>query len=383
MQEDFHYYGTYCAAYLAGYSHEESLAVAYSAQMVDLCSATFLKELDAPESAATTQMQMEMMNVNTDPIGLQLITRIWASFHFLPYDLSASVRGSARYRQKYRLICKPNGTLVEETVNLAKDKGYEAAGLAMHVLADTWAHQNFAGTPSLVINNINDYCFELMEDGSERKVNFRHSVSVPDDLKKGLYTNTVYYAGENTVMNLGHGRAGHLPDYSFMRYRYLPAWDGYNECIKDNPSDYWQAFCQMIKALQYLHGDAEVFEKDTYANETAEPYREEIMAFLQKRQKNACEDWKAFGEKLSGREIPPFSIHTHVDEYVGATDKDSTYLGRFFLAAMAQKSLVTNRIFTSGSLLAGFSIDYHKKGFQGIRDYAVLVKKYLEAVVKK
>ena len=25
-------------------------------------------------------------------------------------------------------------------------------------------------------------------------------------------------------MNLGHGRAGHLPDYSFAHYRYQPAW---------------------------------------------------------------------------------------------------------------------------------------------------------------
>ena len=27
----------------------------------------------------------------------------------------------------------------------------------MHVLADTWAHRNFAGTPSLVINNTTGY----------------------------------------------------------------------------------------------------------------------------------------------------------------------------------------------------------------------------------
>ena len=27
MQADFHYYATYCAAYLAGYSHEEALAL--------------------------------------------------------------------------------------------------------------------------------------------------------------------------------------------------------------------------------------------------------------------------------------------------------------------------------------------------------------------
>ena len=67
-----------------------------------------------------------------------------------------------RYRNKFRLICGPNGDLLVDTVKLAKGAGTQAAGIAMHVLADTWAHQNFAGTPSLVINNTNDYFYEMM-----------------------------------------------------------------------------------------------------------------------------------------------------------------------------------------------------------------------------
>ena len=55
MQKDFHYYATYCAAFLAGYSHEDALKIAYSAQLVDCCSRTLLSKLRAPLSAATTQ----------------------------------------------------------------------------------------------------------------------------------------------------------------------------------------------------------------------------------------------------------------------------------------------------------------------------------------
>ena len=94
MQLDFHYYATYCAAYLAGYSHEESMSICYSAQFVDACSATLLSKLRAPLAAATTQLPMEMADARTDLIGLQNITRIWASFHFLPYDLYAKKRGA-------------------------------------------------------------------------------------------------------------------------------------------------------------------------------------------------------------------------------------------------------------------------------------------------
>ena len=92
MNKDFHCYATYCAAILAGYSHEESAVIGYSSQMVDLCTRTMLSKLHAPQSAATTQLQLELMDARTDIIGLQDITRIWASFHFLPGDLSRNAQ---------------------------------------------------------------------------------------------------------------------------------------------------------------------------------------------------------------------------------------------------------------------------------------------------
>ena len=278
MQEDFHYYATYCAATLAGYSHRESMDICYSAQFVDLCSRTLLTELKAPLSAVTTQLQLEMMDARTDIIGLQDITRIWVPFHFLPRDLYAEKpKRTKRYMNKYRLICGPNGDLVKSTVELAKNKPLPSVGIAMHVLADTWAHSYFAGTPSLVINNTTDDFFEILSEETainddpekagtvpERPIKFRHNPSVPDDMEKGLYTNSLYQGAENSIMNLGHGRAGHLPDYSFIRYRYLPAWNDYKFMIKDNPSDYLHAFCQMIYAMKYIRGDIASFETDRY-----------------------------------------------------------------------------------------------------------------------
>ena len=380
MNSDFHYYATYCAAVLAGYSHEESTEICYSDQMVDLCTRTLLDTLKAPLSAATTQLQLELMDARTDIIGLQDITRIWASFHFLPYDLHAEPkhRTSKGYKNKYRLICKPNGELLAPTVTLAKNKGTQAVGIAMHILADTWAHQYFAGTPSLVINNTNSYFYELFEDEDgyrEKKLNFRHSASAPDDLENSIYTNSLYTPSENSIMNLGHGRAGHLPDYCFIKYKYLPAWGDYEEIIKDNPSDYRHAFCQMIYAMKYLRGDFEQFEADRYDWDAIEPYKEEIDRILHTRQADASADWKALGEKLSGCEIPSFDLGRYQEEYRAAanTQKDQTYLGKFFIAAMSQKSMVTNRIFQSGNKLAGYSVDYNKKGFKGIKDYRMLI----------
>ena len=380
MQIDFHYYATYCAAYLAGYSHEESLSICRSSQFTDCCSATLLSGVGAPLSAATTQLHLEMMNAKTDILSLQDITRIWASFHFLPFDLNADVKkGNKLYKDKYRLLCGPDSDLILATVELAKERGLEAAGIAMHVLADTWAHRYFAGTPSLVINNTDYDFYELLPNGdsfTERKVTFRNNPSAADDLEKGIYTNTVFQLSETSVMCLGHGRAGHLPDYCFMRYRYLPAWADYEAVVKDNPAEYYNAFCQMVRALRYLREEIPAFEKGVYDTKIVSPWEDEIRQILLKRQPDACADFKALGEKLSGTGIPDFDQSLFTEGYRAAAkeEKDDTLLGRYIIAALAQKSMVTNRIYKSGNLLAGYSVDYAEKGFKGIKDFMKLVE---------
>ena len=373
MQIDFHYYATYSAAVLAGYTHEESQIIAYSAQFVDCCSRTFLKMVGAPLSAATTQLQLELMDARTDPVGLQDITRIWSSFHFLPGDLKRTRKHASKaYIRKMRLVCDTNGELLKETVGLAMGRGLEAAGLAMHVLADTWAHRYFAGTPSLVINNTNHYFYEIYPDEQgvlrERPVKFNNNPASTDVPEKGYYTNSLFQWDESSIMNLGHGRAGHLPDYSFARYKYLPAWGEYKEILKDNPHDFYHAFCQMIYALECIREEKE-FALDTYAFKKVAPYGNEIMEIILKRRLDASADWKAFGEKLSGQEIEDFDVSKYQQEYMDAgNEHDETFLGKFVIAAMRQKSMVTNRIFKSGSLLAGYSIDFDLKNFTGIKD---------------
>lgn len=383
MQQDFHYYATYCAAYLAGYSHEECMSICYSAQFVDWCSRTLLSKLKAPLSAATTQLQLELMDARTDLLGLQDITRIWSSFHFLPFHLYPKLtKRTRRYVNKYSLICNVNGELVTDTVELARGRSLQAVGVAMHVLADTWAHRYFAGTPSLVINNTNYHFYELLEENGkvrERRIVFRHSASQPDDLEQGIYTSSVFQSSENSIMNLGHGRAGHLPDYSFMRYKYLPAWGEYGEILKNNPSDYLNAFCQMIYAMKCLR-TGEPFATQRYDVEAITPWEADIRKILTRRQLDACADWKALGERMSGESIEDFDLKKYQKEYMdaGPDQKDDTFLGKFILAALAQKSMVTNRIFKSGNILAGFSVDYDQLGLKGIRDYFKLVKQRRE-----
>ena len=362
MQEDFHYYAAYCAAYLAGFDHEESLRIGYADQFCDCCTETYLGKVKGPRAAATTQSQPELASAPGDLLSIQNMTRIWASFHFLPYDLNATLPGhhSKKYMQKYRLICKPNSDQVEETVRIAKGRSLEHFGISMHVLSDTWAHTYFAGTPSLVINNATEF-YDLNTD---KPLVFSHNPTIPEDPEKGNYVNSPNLMDEVSIMVLGHGRAGHLPDYSFFRYKYMPAWGNYEEIVKDNPADYYLAFRQMVTALKYFHGDTDVFVRGVYDEVSVEPHRERIMAILEKRQVNACADWKAFGEELSGQTIPDFDIFAFEKEYLDAARKEDTFLGRFCAGAIAQKSMITNRIYLSGSNLAGVSVDAEGRRFQ-------------------
>ena len=356
MQIDFHYYATYCAACFAGYTPSECLDIAYSAQLVDITTRTFLSKINAPLEAVTTQSQLELADARYDVIGRRDITSIWASFHFLPGDLYAPAPKSFRmYRNKFRLICNTNGELLTDTVNLAKDAPLQAVGIAMHVLADTWAHTYFAGTPSLVINNTDNHFFEEMPDGSLRKVVFRHALGGIDDLEAGYSVNSPRQNNEHSIMNLGHGRAGHLPDYSFIRYRYLPAWGGYREIRKDNPSDYYNAFGQMIHALRFLRGDCDEFKRYYYDTESFSAYDDEVREIICRPQLLASSDWQKLGERLSGEAIPVFDPAKYQKEYTetSAGDRWNTWLGKYVQAALSQKKMVTEKIIASGNPLAG------------------------------
>ncbi|MCF0229223.1 MAG: hypothetical protein HUJ76_05960 [Parasporobacterium sp.] len=378
MQKDFHYYATYTAAFLAGYSAEESRQICYACMFTDHCTEMLLGAIGAPVAAATTQLQSEMINAPNTILSRQNITRIWSSFHFLPYDLNAEVpKCSRNYRNKYRLICKPNGSLVADTAELAKNNGsLQAAGLAAHIIADTWAHAYFAGTPSYVINNTSSWFYEILEENgkeSERKIAFLHSVG--DNIEKASYVCTPPTNKENSIFNLGHGRAGHLPDMSFIRYKYLPAWGKYESVTKDNPSDYYHAFCQLIHLFKYLRGECDSFRLGYYEEDPVLPWKEDIDTVFRKPQPDPCDDWAALVEKITGARIADFDMDEYRNQYMDAAgpDKDNTHAGQYFLAAMAHKSMVTNKIYKSGNMLAGYSVEYKTSGFHGIKEYSRLL----------
>ena len=133
----------------------------------------------------------------------------------------------------------------------------------------------------------------------------------------------------------------------------------------------------MTYALRCLR-TGEEFGTGIYDFDAVRPWEDDIRSLLEKRQINASADWKALAEKISGCEVEDFDVEKYQNEYTAADEesRDGTFLGRFIIAALAQKSMVTNRIFTSGNPIAGVSVDFKKSGFRGIRDFQKLAKEY-------
>ena len=140
--------------------------------------------------------------------------------------------------------------------------------------------------------------------------------------------------------------------FLFHYYIGMSAFRTGRQTVKDNPYDYEHAFAQMVYALGYLNGGRDEFEKETYATDKIALHIERIREIITKRQVDASKDWKAFGESLSGETIPDFDKDEHIAEYK-AGNREDTYLGRFFQAAISQKKMVSSRIMESGNRLAG------------------------------
>ena len=63
----------------------------------------------------------------------------------------------------------------------------------------------------------------------------------------------------------------------------------------------------------------------------------------------------------------------YVDEYLTSKNKDKTPFASFIHHALKQKSMVTNRIYSSKNKLAGYSVKYNGKGLAGLKDYWELI----------
>ncbi len=123
-------------------------------------------------------------------------------------------------------------------------------GARAHVIADTWAHQDW----SAVNNSVNTYWDidgDLIHDQFYQNIKYRYADG--DDWEKvhlsSTYqlTNENFAAVPNATTYLGHGWMGHFPDYSFIDYYYKPCWRPKEAAPieRNNRTEYANAFLEL------------------------------------------------------------------------------------------------------------------------------------------
>lgn len=370
MNLDFHYYGTFAAARLAGYGPRDAQIIAHAAQYVDESGHSLLNDANGKPCISdfrmvpTAQSNAELCEYDSIAwSGANLLEtfRVWIPFHFLPgnYDQKAlpysgprEDRGwTSRWRftqeseMQFKLLCQQNSLLAGSMVNNVRERcngNLEMIGLCMHVLCDTWAHSCFCGIPAWFINNAGQHVMEIHDDRPETEVAWQ--LCWDDDWSK--WTATPLMPAYNSYAYLGHGRMGHLPDYPYMKYRYLPQWSN-RAVIRDNTSDFLKAFKQMAHALTCILNN-KPFEVDVY-EQLDEATEKTILGILGAQNTNQCDAWQKNIAGISVKGSPlkapdAFDRAKWQRDYFASADKKNTSYYRFNEAATKHQEYVRNHL---------------------------------------
>lgn len=198
MQKDFHFYVIYVLCRCNGMSPGSSKVVAYSSQHTD--DAKYDHALQFENGGRFHQVLSAHKFLHPEVFSLDSQYRIYVPFHFIP-----GVTGD-RFRE--RMVCRQNSDtarqMVRQVANL-KEKLYllHRLGIALHVYADTWSHQDFSGL--------------------QTEVNDIEEIDVVNEEKKGIakvFTDFFRGVTEALIPEIGHAEAATLPDEPYREWNF-------------------------------------------------------------------------------------------------------------------------------------------------------------------
>jgi len=241
MQIDFHHAATYVAARLAGFTDPDAQIIAYAAQYVDDCTSegpvyfnnkAIYNRISSAHSMLDYRNAKELAN-----------HQVWLPFHFLPGNGGKAAGSDPDGGFIEKIVCCPDSSVAQDMIHecithKARAYGLHQLGVTMHVYADTWAHQGFAG----VLHMINE-----VDDAQETSGSGVFDKGLGEWLRGKL---------DDVVPPLGHGRANILPDMPFITWTYI---NGHNvKVVRNNTDNFCEAANKLCMAMQcFILGDAD------------------------------------------------------------------------------------------------------------------------------
>lgn len=281
MQIDFHHAVTYVAARCAGFAANEADTIAYAAQYIDDSTSSGPVWFDNKAMymrCSSAHCSLDLSNLKDEENHL-----VWLPFHFLPGNGGFPAGQDPTGSFINKIVCHPGSPVAEEMLDAAiADQGKLSAlhrlGITMHVYADTWSHQGFAG----VLHNVNEV--DKLKETSEHKV-----------FKGGL---SKFLTGflDDTIPPLGHGRALTFPDMPFLSWEYT---NGQGQRIsRDNTELFGSAAEAMCRAMQRYRRHRDPAIPETGLSPTDKSKLQELfVSFTDKDGNERHQQWiKAIGD---------------------------------------------------------------------------------------
>ncbi len=251
MHIDFHHAVTYVVARFAGFEHPDAQIVAHSSQYVDdaINGGTIYFDNGALYNrVASAHKMLDYRNFR------ELANhRVWIPFHFLPGNgLKPAGEDPPGTSTSFihKIVCRPDSPIARDMVRAAivdKDKPYglHRLGVTMHVYADTWAHQDFAG-----VNHKANLITELDDGGTETQ-------GILDWLGDFFGDNLFDRRSGKLIgdaLPLGHGAALTYPDRPYLEWSFK---DYTGKTVeRNNPKDFLAATDALCRAMKrFIAGD--------------------------------------------------------------------------------------------------------------------------------
>lgn len=252
MQIDFHHAATYVIARYAGFGHREAETVAYCAQYVDDATNKGIIYFENGAMYHRISSAHKMLDYNNFK---ELANhQVWIPFHFLPGNGNLPAGENPEEHFINKIVCTPDSFIAREMVNSCireqdSPYGLHRLGITMHVYADTWAHQGFAG----VQHKIN--AITALDDNDNVDPVFV-------DRLKGYFGDIFESVASNFVgdaLPLGHGAALSHPDKPFLSWSY---YDHNRRVVRRNNTDEFTTaadkMCQAMQRYRVRNPDANV-----------------------------------------------------------------------------------------------------------------------------
>jgi hypothetical protein len=370
MQVDFHYYGVYALARLAGLNQNAAKIIATASQYVD--DALGNDTLDHENGGklipvVTAHHTACVKNINRDDQRF-----IWVPFHFLPGN-----HGDAFTE---RLVCRKNSdmakTMRDHHLNLFdKPFALELMGITAHVYADTFAHFGFSGVSSRR-NRVKNDDIRLINVSKkarvfwdEEQLKFYRKYGTQGGLLKNI-KRTLFSSGAELFSGaLGHGAVLTYPDQPYLHWQFT--YENKGESFPDRPTheydrknqDCFLEACRELHDLFIRFGDLRPDCRDTEGpvvfNGDVENCIREILAFEEGKPKRSQAWNKAVkaGRLYSGEKIPPYDAKAWDDARDGfpglkTTKETATYpVYRFYQAASLHQHYVLRELLPENGLV--------------------------------